>query len=147
MTSWPCILGFTFDDETARQVDWMDVEELGASEFFDSIHSVHLSCRNIILSYHHISIFFNLSSVECYYVSVFRQSQHVSVLFYMAETPVDLAKPLVWNVWNLGIIDSIDSSRSEAESVPISEEKGGLQDCHCRMRHVSVCIEMHFGSV
>ena len=54
---------FHIDDETARQVDWMDVEELGASEFCDSIHSVHLSCRNIILSYHHISIFFNLLNV------------------------------------------------------------------------------------
>lgn len=51
---------FHIDDETARQVQWQDVEE---------------------------------------------QSQHVSVLFYMAETPVDMA-----------------------ESVPISEEKGGPQE-------------------
>eukprot|EP00438_Fugacium_kawagutii_P017672 Skav211269 [mRNA] locus=scaffold2429:17518:20383:+ [translate_table: standard] len=51
---------FHIDDETARQVQWQDVEE---------------------------------------------QSQHVSVLFYMAEKAVDLA-----------------------ESVPISEEKGGPQE-------------------
>ena len=62
---------FHIDDETARQVQWQDVEESGAL-------AVALCWTG------------GLRFVPRPSSNRPRQSQHVSVLFYMAETPVDM---------------------------------------------------------
>ena len=70
---------FHINDATACQVGWKAVEELGASEhFFDSIHSVHLFCIYIKVSFYHcLSIlFFNL----------FVQFAHGFWLFFQAKS-------------------------------------------------------------